>query len=205
MGNKSEFQKILEKHLQSPDVHKTVLSKSQQSILISIARNSIKNYLESNKIPEVIYDDPSLLEHRATFVTLRTRDNDELRGCKGEIFPTKPLIVSVQQTAISTAINDPRFPSVDISELDNLVIEISVLTPIFNIKPDEIVLGKHGLIIVKGENSALLLPHVPVLYNLDKNRFLKELCNKAGLEDGSWKDKESSLYGFEAIVFSEND
>jgi AmmeMemoRadiSam system protein A len=206
MGNYSEFQRLLDKHIDETSSldRENILTDSDRKVLLSIVRNTLKTYLQTSEIPEVVSDQPALLELRATFVTLRTKDNNDLRGCKGEIFPRQSLVEAVQNTAISSATNDPRFAQVTADELADLKIEISVLKPIKPIEPEDVIIGRHGLVIVKGNNSGLLLPHVPIFYNLDKDTFLKELCIKANLNEDAWKDKDSQLYGFEAEVFEES-
>lgn len=205
MEKKNGFQEQLEKHLEETkgryiDFN---LSNNDKKTLLTIARNTLISYLDKREIPEVITDEPALLEPRATFVTLRKKEGNELRGCKGEIFPKKPLVEAIQHTAISTAISDPRFPRVTLEELPYLSIEISILKPLRPINPDDIILGKHGLVISGGDNAGLLLPHVPIICNLDKSTFLKELCNKAGLDDEAWKNKDTCLYAFEAEILEE--
>lgn len=206
MGNTSEFQKLLNEHLMQTagvDTEKQ-LSDNDKSILLKIARNTLKTFLETREIPEVVSDQASLLQPKATFVTLRKKDTNELRGCKGEIFPSKPLAEAVQNTAISSATTDPRFCEVSAGELPNIKIEISVLKPIKPIKPEEVVIGRHGLVISKGSRTGLLLPHVPIVYNLDKETYLKEICFKAGLKENALEDENTDLYGFEAEVFEES-
>lgn len=206
MQDKYTFVDLLEKYAEDIKTKDSAfnISGTQKNILINIARNTLSTYLTKAKIPEVIIDDPLFLEPKATFVTLRNRRSNELRGCKGEVFPVKPLYESVQHTAISAALNDPRFTEVTPEELDILRIEISILLPIKTIKPEDIILGVHGLIVARGHNTALFLPHVPIIYKMEKERYLTELCNKAGLSEDSWKLKDTHLYGFEALVFEED-
>ena len=161
MGNLSDFQRLLNKHIEETSSSDTEyeLTDNDKKTLLIIVRNTLETFLNTREIPEVVCDKPVLLVPRATFVTLRTKGNNNLRGCKGEIFPTKPLVEAVQKTVISSAINDPRFAEVTIHELPDLKIEISVLKPIRPITPGDVVIGKHGLVIVKGGNSGLLLRH----------------------------------------------
>lgn len=206
MPDKNSLAYLLEKYdeeLKASDVELD-LSDSQRKILINIVRHALLTYLTKGRIPEVIMDDPVFSQPRATFVTLRRKENNELRGCKGEVFPTKPLYKSVQHTAISAALNDPRFPELTLAELDKIIIEISILLPIRPIKPEDVELGVHGLIVDKKGRSALFLPHVPVIYGMDKEKFLMELCIKAGLEKEAWKDSDTVLYGFKALVIHED-
>jgi uncharacterized protein len=151
--------------------------------------------------------------HRAgVFVTLNylTRNGAEhLRGCIGFPLPEKKLRQSTVEAAIAAATEDPRFPPVDIPELDNLIFEISVLTPPEEIKTEpanykkEIKIGLDGLMLRWRYGSGLLLPQVPVELNWDINEYLANICYKAGAPANAWLDPMSKLYRFQAIVFKE--
>jgi AmmeMemoRadiSam system protein A len=108
--------------------------------------------------------------------------------------------------AIAAAFNDPRFPSLKSDELQQLTFEISVLSPFKRIKDvNEIEVGKHGLYIVRGYNSGLLLPQVAIEYKWDRETFLKETCHKAGLPLQAWMDEETEIYIFSAEYFGDTD
>jgi AmmeMemoRadiSam system protein A len=142
-----------------------------------------------------------LLEPRGVFVTL-TKDGD-LRGCIGFIEPVAPLGQAVIRAAVYAATEDPRFPPVRSAELKDLKFEISVLTPVREISdPREIVVGKHGLVVSRGEHRGLLLPQVPVENKWDRKTFLEQASLKAGLPRDAWR-LGAKLYVFEAIVFRE--
>jgi AmmeMemoRadiSam system protein A len=108
--------------------------------------------------------------------------------------------------AVAAAFHDPRFPSLKQEEVKDLTFEISVLSPLQQIKDiNEIEVGKHGLYIVRGHNSGLLLPQVAVEYKWDREMFLQETCHKAGLPAQAWKDKETEIYIFSADYFGDTD
>lgn len=184
---------------------KDMLSKTQRQLLLKIARETLENYLAKKKLPELKIDDPSLLEKRGVFVTLRKKG--ELRGCIGTLLPQEPLANAVRSMAIQSATGDPRFPSVTLEELKDIEIEISVLTvPVKVSSPDEIVLGRDGVIVKKGFRQGVFLPQVADETGWTKEQFLSALCaHKAGLEPDAWKKPDTELYIFQAEVFSEHD
>ncbi len=179
-----------------------MVSLEDQRLLLQLARNSIQMTIQKGrKLPLVESLSPLLREKRGVFVTLWT---DDLRGCIGFPYPVKPLAEAVQEAAVSSALQDPRFPPVRGEELSHIEIEISVLTPPKPILPDQIKVGVHGLIVAQGNRSGLLLPQVAVDYGWDVETFLSQTCVKAGLPPGAWKGK-ANLSGFEAQIFSESD
>ncbi len=173
--------------------------------LLNVARQSLKNYLENGKHTQFLTEIPEFLEKRAVFVTLRTMRNGELRGCIGQSQPRYPLIEAVAKTAILSAVEDTRFPSLTIEELPDLLIGINVLSSMEPSKPEYIKIGKHGLMIKKGFKGALFLPEVAVSNDWDLKTFLNELCLKAELNEGSWNDRETELYVFKSESWSEHE
>jgi len=128
--------------------------------------------------------------------------NGELRGCIGHVIARKPLIEAVSEMAEAAAFQDPRFTPVRRDELGDLKIEISVLTPLQKIQsPEEIEVGKHGLIIKQGGSMGLLLPQVATEYGWDRTAFLENTCRKAGLPRNAWKEKDAEIFVFSADVF----
>lgn len=179
------------------------MNENQKKILLKIARDSIKEYLKNKKFFKPKVEDPELKEKRGVFVTLKNKG--ELRGCIGYPLPYKPLYSAVAELAIESATSDPRFPPVQLDELDSIEIEISVLTlpkPVSSYK--EIEIGKHGIIVSKGPFRGLLLPQVPVEYGWDLDEYLSHGCMKAGLPSDEWK-KGVEIEVFEAEVFSERE
>ena len=180
------------------------LTEEEKRTLLKIARQTLESYLKDGKIPEFKVDSERLKEKRGVFVTLKKYG--ELRGCIGRIVADTPLYLAVSQMAIEAATSDPRFRPVTFSELKDIEIEISVLSPFEKVKNlDEIVVGKDGLMIQKGFYSGLLLPQVPVEYGWDKKTYLEHLCLKAGLPPTAYKDKDATIYKFTALVFSEKE
>jgi len=179
------------------------LTLEDKTVLLKVARDTLASYLRDGQRPALSTQSPGLLAPRATFVTLRVRDTGELRGCRGEVMARVPLVESVQNNAISSAVDDPRFPPVVADEVPRLHIEISVLTPMQPIQPENVLVGQHGLMISKGYRSGLLLPQVPIEQGWDRVAFLRGLCRKAWLPDNAWQDKDAELLSFEAIVFGE--
>jgi uncharacterized protein (TIGR00296 family) len=107
--------------------------------------------------------------------------------------------------AVAAAVNDSRFPPVTLGEVPDLKIEINALTPLKSIQPGEIVVGQHGLMIVKGDHLGLLLPEVPARFGWGREDFLKAVCRKAGLRENSWEEDSAHLFGFEAEVWCEDE
>ena len=181
------------------------LSAADRSILLKLSRDTLAEYLATRVVPKFESASPALNLPRATFVTLRNKHTHELRGCRGEIFARYPVWQSVQTVSTLSAVDDPRFPPMNLSELDDMHIEISVLTPLRLARdPNEIVVGKHGVMIRKGSRSGLFLPQVPIEQNWDHDEYLSSLCwMKAGLPADAWRRPGVQLYIFEAEIFEE--
>ena len=178
------------------------LTKEERAELHAIAKKAIEAGLTSgasiSRGKETT--SPKLKEPRGAFVTLYRKG--ELRGCIGQIVPRMPLAEAVAAMAQEAAFRDPRFTPVRANELDDLKIEISVLTPLKKINSaDEIEVGKHGIMIVRNGSAGLLLPQVATEYNWDRNEFLEHCCLKAGLPRNIWQDKQTEIYIFSADVF----
>jgi AmmeMemoRadiSam system protein A len=178
------------------------LSEAEKKKLLQVARETLTGYLTDGSTPEYAPQEPGLLQEVAAFVTLR-RQNGELRGCIGRVEVSQPLFRTVQDCAISAATNDFRFSSVTAAELDDILIEISALSPFRPIEtPDEIQVGRHGLLIRRDFRVGLLLPQVASDRGWDRDEFLRAICMKAGLPTDAWRDAD--LYVFSAEVFEED-
>jgi AmmeMemoRadiSam system protein B/AmmeMemoRadiSam system protein A len=199
----SKKEKITTPELEKEKGGRRMLNEKQKKILLDIARKTIEEYVRTGKIPEFNVQDPMLKEKRGVFVTLHRRDM--LRGCIGYIMPLQELYKAVSKMAIESSTNDPRFPQVRREELDEIEIEISVLTVPERIKSvDEIELGKHGVIVKKGYHQGVFLPQVATETGWSKEEFLNRLCyDKANLPEDAWKDKDTEIYTFSAQVFQE--
>jgi hypothetical protein len=186
-----------------------MLNENDKIFLLNLARTAINEYIINDNIISPPKDTPIYLKEKmGAFVTLNK--NNTLRGCIGYSEPFKPLVQAIIDVAIAAASSDPRFNKVKVDELDNIKLEISVLTKpklIIVDKPQEylnkIVVGKHGLIVEKGIFKGLLLPQVPIEWNWDVEEFLCQTCVKAGLMDDAWFDEDVKIYTFQAIVFKE--
>jgi hypothetical protein len=178
------------------------LSDNQKHKLLEIARQSIEQHLSGEEIPDFDVDD-QLNRPGAAFVTLEKQD--QLRGCIGFTQAVRPLYQTVSHCAVSAAVNDSRFPPVTAQELDSLHIEISVLTPLEKIaSPDDIDVGRDGLMITLGRHRGLLLPQVAAEYGWTTREFLAATCRKAGLPPDAWKNPDAIIYEFQALIFEED-
>jgi len=175
------------------------LSEEEKRELLIIARKSLEYYFSGSSIE--LNRSGRLGEQHGMFVTLKK--SGVLRGCIGYIRGYKPLSEQAYELARKSAFEDPRFPSVQEEELEDIEIEISVLTPFEIIAPEDIIIGEHGLYIVSGTNSGLLLPQVATEWGFDREKFLDALCEKAWLPKDFWRNGDYKLYAFKAIIFSE--
>jgi AmmeMemoRadiSam system protein A len=169
--------------------------------LLRLAHHSIRAAVAGEKfaLPE---SSPHLKEARGAFVTLHK--NGELRGCIGMVAAVGPLDETVLKMARAAAVEDTRFAPVSTDEVDSLQLEISVLSPMFEIAPEDVVVGRHGLMITYEGRRGLLLPQVPVEWGFDRETFLAQTCRKAGLPMDQWKHG-AKIEAFTAEVFGEKE
>jgi len=180
------------------------LTKQQKKTLMQIAKQTLIEVVYGRKPPEFDIRDDTLNEKCGAFVTLHM--DGGLRGCIGNITAQTPLWKTVRNMTIEAAFHDPRFPAVSASELNQIEVEISVLSPLKQIKNiSEIEVGKHGILIKNGPYQGLLLPQVATEYGWDRTRFLEQTCSKAGLQKDCYKQKGCQIFIFSAHVFSEED
>ena len=179
----------------------SALTETQQLFLLKLAREAINLFLETGKHLSKNTEDTWLKAKRGAFVTLKLQK--KLRGCIGYPLPHDPLYNTVIDSAIMAASKDSRFQTLTKDELQEIKIEISVLSLPRNIKNiSDIEIGKHGIIISQDLNKGLLLPQVPVEWNWDLETYLRHGCLKAGLKENAWK-KNATIQIFTAQVFSE--
>ena len=136
-------------------------------------------------------------EARGVFVTLRRRSDGALRGCVGIPEPRHPLEGAVRRAAVAAALSDRRFAPVTADELPGLAIQVSILTELRPGRAEEVVVGRHGVVIRGLGRAALLLPQVAVEQGWDVETLLRQLCRKAGLPGDAWRDEECQLLLFE--------
>jgi len=179
------------------------LRAEEKSELLALARKSVEYVIQRGELYEPAASASAALnQERGAFVTLT--ESGALRGCIGYTSAMKPLYMTVRDTATHAALHDPRFQPVTASELPRLEYEISVLSPLRRVTDtQQIKVGQHGLLMKNGGNEGLLLPQVPVEQGWDREKFLEETCRKAGMGSGCWKDEETDIFLFTAVVFSE--
>ena len=184
-----------------------MISNESGEFLLNLAKESIKYFLDNQKLMVKPTDYPTELdEDLGVFVTLNKKNN--LRGCIGYAEPIKPAIDATMEVALAAAFNDPRFPEVSEKEFDDLEFEVTVLTKPELIEVahydqylDEIEIGRDGLIIQKGYARGLLLPQVAVENAFTTEEFLNHTCMKAGISADSWMDESCDVYKFQGQIF----
>ncbi len=174
-------------------------SQEERELLLQLAHRSIEASLAGREI-DLTPPSGHLAEKLGAFTTLHLEER--LRGCIGYVVPTHSLYQTVAETAQAAAFEDPRFPPVTAEEAAHLRVEISVLSTPSAIRPDEVVVGVHGLIVTKSGRRGLLLPQVPVEWHWDRETFLSQTCLKAGLPPDAWIHG-IDLQAFTAEVFGE--
>ncbi len=182
-----------------------LLTQEEGEKAVRLAREAIETYLDERKILQKRLNGV-FAEKRGVFTTLTKKGN--LRGCIGFPYPIKRLDEAIIESAISAAVDDPRFDPVRLSEMDEITVEVTVLTPPEKIEakpkdlPKHVEIGRHGLIVKMGPFSGLLLPQVAVEYKMDSEEFLSETCMKAGLPPDCWLTG-AEVYRFEGQIFKE--
>jgi len=181
-----------------------MLTNEERRYLLNLARKALEYYFKGEPFtpPSPTLEYKNLYEKRGAFVTLTKKGR--LRGCIGVLEGDKPLYQLIPELALSSAFQDPRFPPLSAEELPEIKIEISILSPFYPARPEEVEVGKHGIYIAKGFNRGVLLPQVATEYNLTREEFLRQGCLKAGLPEGCYKDPKTKLYLFTAEVFEED-
>ena len=174
-------------------------SPEERRSLLELAHRAILAALEDKAI-DLTPPSAHLAEPRGAFTTLHLEG--QLRGCVGYVAAVHPLYRTVAETAVAAAFHDTRFHPVSQEEAPRLEIEISVLSPLKPIRPAEIEIGRHGLVVGRGHQRGLLLPQVPLEYGWDVETFLEETCHKAGLPPDAWQ-RGATIEGFTAEVFGD--
>jgi uncharacterized protein len=183
------------------DTMADLLTENEQKELLRIARETIVAHVSGQTIPVVAKPSKGLNLKSGCFVTIKQKG--ELRGCIGNFVSDKPLYRLVQEMAMAAATQDPRFYPMKPADLDEFEVDISVLSPLKKIsEATDIVVGTHGIYIIKNHCRGVLLPQVATEYGWDRDSFLRHTCIKAGLPDEAWK-KDCEIYIFSAQVFGE--
>ena len=187
----------------------TQLSDSDGVVLVKTARKAVTEFLSNGNRMKLESDlEEKFSFNSGVFVTLNNPNG--LRGCIGFPMPDKKLSHAIIEGAIAAATEDPRFPSVKTNELNDIVFEVTVLTPPVEIDVsdpteylEKIKVGRDGLIIRHSFSSGLLLPQVPVEYGWNVEEFLQHTCEKAGLARDTWKNENVKIEKFEGVIFKE--
>jgi len=184
------------------------ISAEEGRILLDLAKQAITSAFSKEEINIPIKLQKLLSDKRGVFVTLTK--NKQLRGCIGFSEPILPLGIAIIRAAKSAAFSDPRFPPLKQDELNNIKLEITILTQPQEIKVKnkkdllkKIKIGDDGLIIEKNHFSGLLLPQVPIEWNWNVEEFLENTCQKAGLPKEAWMEKDTKIFSFKGQLFKE--
>ena len=176
-------------------------SREERKLLLKLAHEAIVASLEHrelalNPVP------PHLAEPRGAFTTLYFRG--ELRGCVGHVYPIDSLYRTVAETARAAAFEDARFWPITLEEAAELEISLSVLSPLRTVQPEQVEVGRHGLLASLHQHRGLLLPQVPIEHGWDRIAFLEQTCLKAGLPPDAWQSG-AQIEVFTAEVFGDRD
>jgi len=179
------------------------LTDQEKSQLLALARKSVEYIIENKELYAPAAPESEFLNREYGVFTTLT-EGGALRGCIGFTSPTKPLYMMVRDTATLAALRDPRFTPVTANDLPKLSYEISVLSLLRRVTDfEQIKVGRDGLIVKNGNHEGLLLPQVPVEQNWDRQTFLEQTCRKAGMDTNCWKDENTDIFSFTAVVFNE--
>jgi len=194
------------------------LTREDGEFLVRLARRAVERYLtEFVRIEPPPGYPPKLAERAGVFVTIEKIARDVtgvprrmLRGCIGFPEPTLPLVEATIEAAIAAATEDPRFEPMTPGELESAVFEVSVLSPLQQVRyssPEELLerikVGRDGIVVEKGALRGLLLPQVPVEYEWTVEEYLENACIKAGLPPDAWRTTRLRIYTFTARIFAE--
>ena len=174
-------------------------SSPERALLLRLAHDAIASSFDRREM-SLVAPSPHLAEPRGVFTTLYYLG--ALRGCVGYVLPVAPLYRTVAETARAAAFDDSRFLPVTRDEVLGLRVSLSVLSQPQSIGPEQVELGRHGLLVSLGPYRGLLLPQVPVEHGWDRTTFLEQTCKKAGLPRNAWQTG-AKLEAFTAEVFGD--
>jgi len=178
------------------------LGAEDRRFLLQVAREALRAHL-AGRVYRPPEGGPGVRALRGAFVSLHRREDDDLRGCVGLMRSDEPLVETVARMAVAAASHDGRFSPVAPEELPGLVIQVSALGPVHPVRPEQVEVGRHGLVVACGGRRGVLLPQVPVEHGWDRETFLDRTCGKAGLPAGAWRRPDATLHVFTAEVFGE--
>jgi AmmeMemoRadiSam system protein A len=177
------------------------LSEEDRLAILAVARQGVLHAVLHGQPAGSFPETGVFAERCGLFVTLHVRG--KLRGCIGMIEARATLGENLVRCAADAALHDPRFAPMRAEEIEGLHLEVSVLSPLFPLRPEEVQIGRHGLLVERGMCRGLLLPQVATEHRLSREQFLAETCYKAGLPRDAWRDAQTKLEGFECIIIGE--
>jgi uncharacterized protein len=175
----------------------------EKKLLLEVARRAMSAAVEGREFAGPLPELSDWQDLSGAFVTLHRRGR--LRGCVGQVASNESLLGTVVHCAKAAALEDPRFDRVPPHELSEIEIELSILSGLETIAPEQIQAGKHGLMVSLGRHRGVLLPQVATQFRWSGQRLLEETCVKAGLDRDAWKNPEVRVQAFTAEVFSESE
>jgi AmmeMemoRadiSam system protein A len=179
------------------------LTATERADLLRLARRSIRSALDGSDLPMLPTPTAALCEPAAAFVSLHL--DRRLRGCIGTLLADRPLHRTVAHVARSAAFEDPRFQPLCATELPQIEIEISRLSPTAPACADDVCAGVHGVCVQHGDRRAVFLPQVAALYGWDRETLLAELCRKALLPPDAWRRRGTTLLVFATETFADGE
>ena len=176
------------------------MTSEEKRELLEFAEEAVRRAV-FHESPPPVPQKPVFQSSGGAFVTLKR--NGRLRGCIGHFAGMGTLGETVRAMAREAALGDPRFPGVTPGEFPVVSIEISVLSPMERIAPEDVIPGIHGLFVTRGSRRGTLLPQVASEEGWDRETFLAHTCLKAGLSPNAWKDPQTELFAYTAQVISQ--
>ena len=176
-------------------------SSDERRLLLKLAHDAVEAGVHQRELCPPAFP-PHLAEPRGAFTTLYREG--ELRGCVGYVLPVVPLYRTVAESAKAAALDDMRFHPVTPDEVPQIEVILSILSPLVPIRPEEVEVGRHGLVVTLGLRRGLLLPQVPIEHGWDRETFLSQTCHKAGLPLDAWQHG-ATIDAFTAEVFGDRD
>jgi len=176
-------------------------SDEERRAILELARQGVRHAALHGRPLNIFPQTGIFAERSGLFVSLHA--GRKLRGCIGIIESPATLGENLVQSAADAALRDPRFSPVRLDEVDGLDIEVSLLSPMQPIRPEEVQIGRHGLLVERHGRRGLLLPQVATEHRLSREQFLAETCIKAGLQREAWREPETRIHGFECVIVAE--
>ncbi len=192
--------------LPAADLQRPQLTKEQELLVFRTAAERLAAAVRSQPTESVELSLSDLAGTPLLGAFVSVKRGGQLRSCCGFLGQSVPMAQAIDHAAVRTATDDPRFPPISPSELAHLDMEVWLLWGLAPVtargedRATAVTIGKHGLQIARGSNRGLLLPGVAVEHGLDARGFLEQVCRKAGLPAGAWKNDDTTLMTFEGYA-----